>query len=48
MPNAAPQNLAQHITSAFIRGLHAVGDEEGGGAGVVGDDAERCGAFGVG
>ena len=34
------KNLAQHVAAAFVRGQDAVVDEEGGGAGVVGDDAQ--------
>ncbi len=40
MADAAAQDLAQHVAAAFVRRQHAVVDEEGGGAGVVGDDAE--------
>ena len=40
MTDAAAQDLAQHIAAAFVRRQHAVVDEEGGGAGVIGDDAQ--------
>ena len=40
MPDAAAKNFAQHIAAAFVRGQHAIVDEERGGAGVVGDDAQ--------
>ena len=34
------EQAAQHVAAAFIRGQHAVGDHEHGGAAVVGDDAQ--------
>ena len=40
MTDAAAKDFAQHVAAAFVRGQHAVVDEECGGAGVVGDDAE--------
>ena len=40
MADAAAKDFAQDVAAAFVRGQDAVVDEEGGGAGVVGDDAE--------
>ena len=40
MADAAAEDFAQHVAAAFVGRKNAVGDEEGGGAGVVGDDAE--------
>ena len=48
MADAATEDLAQDVAAAFVGREDAVGDEEGGGAGVVGDDAEGWGAFGFG
>ncbi len=39
MPHGAAHDAAQHVAAAVLRGQHAVGDQEGGGAQVVGDDA---------
>ena len=38
--NAATKNLAQHVAAAFVRRQTPSLDEERGGAGVVGDDAQ--------
>ena len=43
MPDAAAENFAQDVTAAFIRRQNPVVDQEGGRAGVVGDDAQACG-----
>ena len=40
MPDAAAQNLAQHISAPLVRRQHAVIDEKGRGARVIGDDAQ--------
>ncbi len=45
MADAAAEDFAEDVAAAFVRGLDAVGDEEGGGAGVVGDDAQGRSAF---
>ncbi len=45
--DAAAEDLAEDVAAAFVGGEDAVGDEEGGGAGVVGDDAERGCTLGV-
>ena len=37
----AANDLAQHVAAAFVRGHHAVADQERGGAAVVGEDAQR-------
>ena len=37
----AANDFAQHVAAAFVGGNHAVGNQERGGAGVVGDDAQR-------
>jgi hypothetical protein len=39
MPHGAAHDAAKHIAPALVRRQHAVGDEEGRGAEVVGDDA---------
>jgi hypothetical protein len=44
MAHGAAHDAAQHIAAAFVRRQHAVGDQEGGGAQMVGDDAV-AGAF---
>ena len=35
--NRAAHDPAQHVAAAFVRGLHAVGDQERRGANVIGD-----------
>ena len=40
MADAAAEDFAQDVAAAFVGGQDAVVDEEGGGAGVVGDDAQ--------
>ena len=40
MTDAAAEDFAQHVAAAFVRRQHAVVDEERGGAGMVGDDAQ--------
>ncbi len=40
MADAAAKDFAQDVAAAFVGGQDAVVDEEGGGAGVVGDDAQ--------
>ena len=42
MTNAAAENFAQHVAAAFIGWQNAVVDEEGGGAGMVGNDAQAA------
>jgi hypothetical protein len=42
MAHRAAHDPAQHIAAAFVRGQHAVGDQERGRAQMVGDDAQRC------
>ena len=42
VPDAAAENLAQHVAAAFVRWQNAVVDEESRGAGVVGDDAQAA------
>ena len=39
--HGAAHDTAQHVAAAFVRGQHTVGDEERGGAQMVGDDAVR-------
>ena len=39
MAHGAAHDPAQHIAAAFVRGQHAIGDEKGGGAQMIGDDA---------
>ena len=39
MAHGAAHDPAQHIAAALVRGQHAVGDQEGRGAQMVGDDA---------
>jgi len=46
--DASAEDLAEDVAAAFVGGLDSVGDEEGCGAGVVGDDAEGCVALFVG
>ncbi len=41
MPHGAAHDLAQHVAAPFVRRHHAVGNQERGGAGVVGDHAHR-------
>ncbi|MHC2377648.1 hypothetical protein ACVIHA_002023 [Bradyrhizobium liaoningense] len=41
MAHGAAHDPAQHVAAALVRRQHAVGDEEGRGAQMVGDDAER-------
>jgi hypothetical protein len=40
MTDAATQDFAQHVAAAFIGRDHAVSDKKGGGASVIGDDAQ--------
>ena len=40
LADSAPHDLAQHVAAAFIRRNDAVADQKGGGADVVGDDAQ--------
>ena len=40
MADAATKDFAQNVAAAFVRRDHAIVDEEGGGASVVGDDAQ--------
>ena len=42
MPHRAAHDPAQDIAAAFIGGQHAIGDQEGGGAQMIGDDAVAC------
>jgi hypothetical protein len=37
----AADDFAQHVAAAFVRRDHAIGNQESGSAGVVGDDAQR-------
>ena len=39
MTHGATHDAAEHIAPALVRRQHAIGDEEGGGAQMVGDDA---------
>ena len=41
MAQATTDDPAQHITAAFVRGQHAIDDQEGTGANVIGDHAQR-------
>ncbi len=41
VPHRAPHDLAEHIAAPLVRRGHAVADEEGHGAQMVGDDAHR-------
>ena len=41
MPHGAPHDFAQHVTAAIVSGKHAIVDQKGGSAGMVGDDAKR-------
>ena len=43
--DASAHDLAEDVAAAFVRGQDAVGDEEGGAAGVVCDDAQAGGLF---
>ena len=43
MAHGAPHDAAEHIAATFVRGQDAIGDQEGRGAKVIGDDA-RAGA----
>ncbi len=45
VPHRAPHDLAQHVAAPFVARHHAVADEEGHGAEVVGHDAEGDVAF---
>ena len=45
--NAATENLAQDVAAAFVGRLNAIGDQEGGGPGVVGDDSQRRRTLGI-
>jgi hypothetical protein len=47
MADASAEDFAEDVAAALVGGLHAVGDEEGGGAGVVGDDAQGGRTLGV-
>ena len=42
MPHRAAHDPAQDIAAAFIGRQHAVGDQKGGGAQMIGDDAVAC------
>jgi hypothetical protein len=46
--DAAAEDLAEDVAATFVRWEDAVRDEEGGGAGVVGDDAKAGVALCVG
>ena len=39
--HGAARDAAQHVAAALVAGDHAVADQEGAGADVVGDDAQR-------
>ena len=39
----AADDAAEHVAAAFVRGHHAVDDEEGAGADVIRDHAQRAG-----
>ena len=39
--HGAAHDFAQHVAAAFVRGQHAIVNQEGGGAGVIGVDAQR-------
>ena len=41
VPDAAAQDLAQHIAASFVRWQHAITNKEGCGARVVRNDAQR-------
>ena len=41
VPHGAANDLAQHVAAAFVRGHHAIADQERRGAAVVGEDAQR-------
>ncbi len=41
VPHRPPHDLAQHVAAPLVRRHHAVGDEEGHRAQVIGDDAHR-------
>ena len=47
MADAAAQDLAQHVASAFIGRQHAIVDEESRSPGVIGNDAEAGVAISV-
>ena len=40
VPHGAANDLAQHVAAAFVRGHHAVADQERRGAAVVGENAQ--------
>ena len=42
MAHGAPHDAAQHIAAALIRRQHAIGDEEGGSAQMIGDHPVGC------
>jgi hypothetical protein len=42
--DGAAHDFAKNVAAAFVGGQDAVGDEERGGAGVIGDDAQRGGS----
>src|SRR6266567_7016431 len=44
VPNCAAHNFAEDIAAAFVGGEQSIGNEEGGGTSVVGDDTEGGGA----
>ena len=44
MTDGATDDLFEDVAATFVRRQDPVGDEEGGGAAVVGEDAERDGA----
>jgi hypothetical protein len=41
MAHGAAHDATEHVTAALVRGQHAIGDQERGGAQVIGDDAMR-------
>ena len=47
MAHGAAHDAAQHIAAALVRRQHAVGDQEGGRAQVVGDDAVAGAVLGL-
>ena len=46
--HGAAHDLAQHVAAAFVGRQHAVVNQERGGAGVVGGDAQRGVDLGIG
>ena len=43
LADRAPQDPAQHVAAVLVRGHHPVGHQEGGGAAVIGQHAQRPG-----